>query len=591
MASAIIPTCDPSRQSCLYTESYFTADTPESDSSSDAICIDPRDKALETIKHTFEELTETVANSPFTRSTISYFRDVASAASAFDAKPTESRAITNWADASIEDIQSYAFAHHQMTLKSEMDKIDRQFAKETDTLTRVTEPGTAYPLATHSQYLPKAVLEQIAPIARMNPNMINEVAFTWAWDGDQPQIYLFRPTAPNGAESGVVFNDETGEVFIFQSEGDRNLYNLPGNSIGNGDPLDILLGQGSRIAGNTISFLEGDDPTKIVFTDQNDSKKSGNPLLGEGSLAAGGMFLLGSLRPGGVGGGGPGGIKPKLPVQGMLIQGGIGTGIFLGIHYGVLALGVPEEIAHYVDVPVMMGAFNLVDQGSAMLANRGILSNRVFPGGINWGSVAHATPFVIWGSVGSSYLMDSLGFEHGTAGNLIGTIGLTTTGYVGISQTTGLLSQAAAPTAEFAAAHPHVIEVAKHFPKTTAAFSNLGAAYATTRGIGLVPATVNIGSKTLTLGTVGAGGSTGVYIAGGGFAGGGGVLAGGLQAVGAAGVVALGSWVGGGIVDIWAWASGRSKDPDYQLIDFTWNYINTEATCGLVNSIFGPLMK
>ncbi len=563
------------------------------------VCVDtPASRFVSGFYQAATSTVDVVTGSPLTKAaTLAYFKGTESTPHAFDAKPKEPAVVTNWADASSEEIQQAAFAHHQQILKDEMDRIDRQFAKETAYLTQVTDPGKPYPLATHSQYLPKVIFDQIAPLMQLNPNIMNELAFTWAWsEGDRPQIYIFAPKSPDGSEAAVGYDEGTGEVFIIQSKGNKNPHGLYGNAGTSNEPLDTLLSGGIDL-NSSLPFsppkFGNAKPEAVVFVDKKNPKPTDALLSGDDTLAAGGigMLLLGSMAPGGTGGGGPGGMRPALPVKGMLIQGGIGTGVFLGIHYGVLAVGIPERIAPYADVTAMMGGFHLLDRGSAFLASKGFLSNRLFPGGINWGGFAHASPFLIWGSVGSSYLMDAAGYEFGSAGNLIGTVGLTTTGYVGLSQTTSLLSQASSPSLQFAARHPHVVAFAEHFPKTTAAFSNLGTAYATTRGVGLVPQSLNIGSKSLLLGTAGAGGTSGIYLASGGWAGGAGYLAGGLQAIGAAGVVALGSWIGGGIVDIWAHASGYADDGDYKLIEFTWNHMNVEVAGSFLNAVFGPLIR
>lgn len=665
-----INSCDPTQQCCLPPEEeLFSPEAP--------VCsVPPSDDS-------FSVAVDPALDDAGVCSSVAYFTPDPMSLPGFplaDEAP-QAPSGTNWVDMDIGEIQGLALTHHQDVLAEELARMDLEFAREVDTLTHHTEPGQVYSVRDNMNVLPGVAREQIVLHARatfharaaaagiwwyqgpsdeeLTSAFIEGLAFTWAWNGDRPELFMFRPNSAGGQQQvSVVVNEEDGQIYVLQNPTTPNriqwldnesdsvvLPSLAFDPEGNGEglivtapvqpdagthrseiplltydaeawntdrqPSYVVAEDGSLVLSNDFhrtvpidpslaNLPTGDEPQFIVLSNREgeESDPTANLLGEDGTMAAAGFFALGSLRPNPAGGG-SNGVRPGLPVNRMLIQGGIGAGIFLGIHYGVVEMGVPEHLAPYVDVPATLGTFALVDSGSAFLAEQGFLNQRVFPNGIQWGNVAHAAPFFVVGSVTTGFALDGLGCEFGTTCNTVGTVGITTTGYVGLSQTTGLLTTAsevmanpaAAESVAFASRYPRVMAFAQQFPRTTTTFTRLGTAYGTATGVGLTPATINIGSRTLTLGAgVGSAGG-GVFLAGGGVAGGGGVLGGGLQVIGAVGVVALGSWVGGGIVDFWAWASGNSDDPDYQLIDYTWDYMNVQVAGSFINAIFGPVIR
>lgn len=433
----------------------------------------------------------------------------------------------DWSNIALTDVQQAALNYHaQRADRDPAVQQDRAFARDLDLLTTQTASGEAYPLIEYAHLLPAAIRDRVAPELLENPD---DLAFTWAWQGDRPQLIVYNRKA-DGHRVGVELNPDDSFSAFLQSN-------------------DALLWGGSA-------------------------------------------FLLGSVSAT-PSGGAPRGMRPGLPAGNMLLQGGIGAGMLLGIHVAVTKLGVPKQLAPYADVGVMVGVMEASNQVTGALAARGILfKGPLLPHGF-WGSVAQSSPYFVAGSIGIASALDAFGCKFGSTCNTMGTITGTTIGYVGIGQTTHLLTQAAAGSAEFAAQYPRVMAFAEHYPRTTAAFARLGTAYEAAVGVGLEPATVNIGSRAVVLGSRG----SGVFYAAGGPAGGAGWLSGGIQALGAFGAVALGSWIGGGIVDLWAWYSGNSSNQTFKLIDLTWHYMNQGAAkeLGVVgkaaNTIFGPVIR
>ncbi len=368
-----------------------------------------------------------------------------------------------------------------------------------------------------------------------------------------------------------------------------------------------------------------------------DESGEGGIVGDDGLLVGSSIFGAGFLRqapPPGVSG-----PRAGLPVSRMFYQGAIGTGIFLGIHYSVVeGMGVPDHISPYIDTTFMVGGFAAIDSTSAWLSTEwatsqtgrtfltGSVGRQMFPNGripqlfgprgIQWGHIAQATPFVFEASIGNAYALDAVGCEFGSTCNTVGNIALTTGEYVGVGTTTHLLwtanmaqnamaIEAAGGTLtpemeaalQFARNNPRIMAFAESFPRTAAAFTYLGDSYAyatagtlATGEAALAPQIITIGGRGVTLG-VGVGGTGGGVFLAEGLAGGAGVGGIALQTLMAGGAVILGNWVGGGIVEIWKWASGYNDDPEGALIDFTWDYMNREVAGGFLNTLFGAVIK
>lgn len=466
----------------------------------------------------------------------------------------------DWSAVKLADVQRDAFSHHSLRAnKDPAVQQDREFAQEIQRLTDKTASGLVYSLGEKLHLIPRAVIMGMSPEVLENPY---DYSFTWAWQGNRPNLVVFKREAKEHVVD-VKLNPFDGRYYITQAST---------NPVCREDDLS-----------GTIFSDDPEDGPLAAFLESNDA------LLWGGSA-----FLLGSVSAT-PNGGAPRGARAGLPVRSMLFQGGIGAGMLLGIHTAVTKLGVPKQLAPYVDVGAMVGVMQLGHHITGAMAESGIIFKQaLLPKGY-WGSVFQSSPYFALGSIGVATALDALGCKFGSTCNTLGTITGTTFGYVGISETTSLLTQASTATAgsEFAAQHPRVMAFAEAHPRTTAFFSRLGHAYEAATGVGLEPATVNIGSRSLALGSRG----SGIFYAAGGPAGGAGWLSGGIQALGAFGAVALGSWLGGGIVDFWAWYSGNSSSQDFKLIDLTWNYMNQGAAkeLGVVgksaNFLFGPVVR
>jgi len=287
-------------------------------------------------------------------------------------------------------------------------------------------------------------------------------------------------------------------------------------------------------------------------------------------------------------------MKTGLPWGNILIQGAIGSGMILAIHEGVEFLHPPKKVMPLADVSGFVGTLKLMDLGSKGLAKIGILKSGMFPDGIGLAHLAQAMPMFAVSGLAVSSGFNELGCKFGTRCNEIGSLFTTMIGYTALSQTTTLMTRAIEPSVEFATKFPQLVTFAESNPAIAGAFARLGAAYGSTIGTRLVPAAIGCGDGAITLslpGALGFGGiGGGVYLASDGLAGGSGVLGGTLQGIGAAGVVMFGSWIGGSIVDAYDWASDNTKDHDYDLVDFTWKYMNMNAG-GIIAGLFNPLIK
>lgn len=465
-------------------------------------------------------------------------------ATAYFAEGDEDPAI-DWTSIGTDDVQAFAFEEISREVREDARAVDELFAARMDALTSTTQPGKIYSLAEIHDILPEQIIAQFRELQDAGVTLKN-ISFVWAWNGDTPSTLFFRNDDPNAK---VVVDEFSGEVRIVNAAQTNRIegFGAIDSPFRAYDRNPLLGGAWHKPA--AASPLVNIETAEVVTPDLSLDLFSGEGV----ATASSGMMLLGMMAKGMPIG--PRLTEFSLASQRLLIRGGIGTGVILGIHHGVIAMGVPEEIAPYVDLPVTLGFFNALDVGSTFLADKGILSKPLFDGGIRWGHVAQAAPFITVANIGVAFGLDAMGCEFGSTCNTVGTIGTTTTGYLALSRTSNFLSEA----------------------------------YALSTGTGLTVQTVNIGSRAISLGSSGGFGG-GVFLGGGGLAGGGGILAGGLQILGVAGAFALGNWLGGGLRDTFLYVGGYMDDMDYDLTSFTWKYMMVDHMGALGDSFIGNLV-
>lgn len=374
-----------------------------------------------------------------------------------------------------ETIQARAFETHR-----------EDFIYEVHRLAETTQPGVVYGVTDYWDDLPRILRWRAEGLAAVDPRGLKDVVFTWAWNGETPEVVIYRDDPKQGADLLVVKNEQDGNVYLVPGAQGLQVSQRRDPRFSSSELPTASFSPDAWVAGAeggtpaylwdeaTQSFVVNHEPV-LVGPDRPLLVQAAEPVApqpvalnfvgGEREgreylLEAAGIFMMGSLKP--TPGAGPKGPQGNLPIGRMALGAGIGGGLLLGVHYSIVegglffgeGQGIPMELAPLVDTGILFGGVAAVDYGSAGLARLGVTSGRVFPHGVGYGGMVQGMGFAMPLAYGSSAAFHAAGWEYGSTENFVGTVGTTVSGYVGVSTTTRLLAMSQNPVVLRLAANP-----------------------------------------------------------------------------------------------------------------------------------------